>query len=98
MTDDRKPRARRQDQESGEPGGGAGRRDEAGGSGVYPASGSDAPEDAVVRTPGEWGKGAGGVESGPSELHFTDEELRHAKESSGRRGRSRPGRKRDTGG
>jgi hypothetical protein len=67
--------------ESGLPGGGAGRRDEVGGSGVYPASGPEAPQDAVVRTPGEWGAGAGGEVGGRSELHFTEEELRAIKEA-----------------
>jgi hypothetical protein len=65
---------------AGEPGSGSGvgRREDVRGSGVYPASGADAPDDAVVRTPGEWGKGAGGEEGGASELHFTEEELRAA--------------------
>lgn len=66
--------------DSGVPGGGAGRREKATGSGVYPASGGKAPNDAVIRTPGEWGAGAGGEESGPSELHFTEEELRRIRE------------------
>jgi hypothetical protein len=33
--------------------GGKGRKDEVGGSGIYPASVPDAPSDAVVRTEGE---------------------------------------------
>jgi len=38
--------------ESGNPGGGRGRRDEAGKSGVYPASGPPPPRsDAPIRTP-----------------------------------------------
>ncbi|MND02821.1 hypothetical protein D3C83_223500 [compost metagenome] len=49
---------------------------------MYPASAQDAPDDAVVRTPGQWGAGAGGKEGGTSELHFTEEELRAARESS----------------
>ena len=59
MQQDRE-REEQQDNASGRPGGGAGRSDEVGGSGVYPASGPDAPDDAEVRTPGEWGEGAGG--------------------------------------
>ncbi len=67
--------------ESGRPGDGQGRRDEVGGSGVYPASGGDAPDDAVVRTPGEWGEGAGGEEGGRSELNLSEEELRAAEQA-----------------
>jgi tRNA(Ser,Leu) C12 N-acetylase TAN1 len=65
--------------ESGLPGGGAGRRDEVGGSGVYPASAGYAPADAVIRTPAAWGQGerggAGYEDSGPSELFFYPAEL-----------------------
>jgi hypothetical protein len=35
--------------------GGKGRRDVVGGSGIYPASAPDAPADAEVRVPGEFG-------------------------------------------
>jgi len=38
--------------------GGKGRKDEVGGSGVYPASAANVPEDAVVRGPGEFGHSA----------------------------------------
>lgn len=69
--------------ESGRPGGGAGRRDEEEGSGVYPASAGNAPADAEVRTQAAWGQGERGAEgyadSGPSELHFTEEELQAAR-------------------
>ena len=34
--------------------GGKGRKDEVGGSGIYPASASDAPADAEIRTPAEF--------------------------------------------
>jgi hypothetical protein len=68
--------------ESGLPGGGAGRRDEVGGSGVHPASAGKAPRDAAIRTPAEWGQGdrgaAGYEDSGESELFFYDAELRGA--------------------
>lgn len=40
----------------GLPGGGVGRREDVGGSGVHPASAGTAPEDADVRTPQEWGE------------------------------------------
>ena len=36
--------------------GGAGRRDEVGHTGIYPAGSEDAPQDADVRTPGEFGR------------------------------------------
>ncbi len=84
MQDERRADARNEERrESGEPGGGQGRRDEVGGSGVYPASADDIPDDAVVRTPGEWGEGAGGEEGGRSELFFSEEELRAAEEAEG---------------
>ncbi|HET8650251.1 MAG TPA: BON domain-containing protein [Gemmatimonadales bacterium] len=63
--------------ESGQPGGGAGRRDVVPHTGVYPASlGFDKiPHDAEVRAPGMWGQGARGRnpelgywEAGTSEL------------------------------
>ena len=38
---------------------GKGRRDEVGGSGIYPASSPDAPEDAEIRTEGELAKHKG---------------------------------------
>jgi hypothetical protein len=63
-------------QQSGQPGGGAGRREEVGGSGVHPASGAETPDDAVIRTPGEWGTGAGGEEGGRSEIRLSEEQLR----------------------
>jgi hypothetical protein len=47
--------------ESGLPGGGAGRKEEVGGSGVYPASAGRAPSGARIRNQAEWGHGAGGV-------------------------------------
>jgi hypothetical protein len=67
------------DPESGEPGGGAGRKEDVKGSGVYPASGAEIPKNAKVRTAGEWGKGAGGEDNAQSELIFTEEELRRAR-------------------
>ncbi len=38
---------------------GEGQREEVGGSGVYPASAGEAPEDAEVRTQGGWGRRGG---------------------------------------
>jgi hypothetical protein len=43
--------------------GGKGRRDEVGGSGIYPASASDAPSDAEVRPAGEFVKHKGRKET-----------------------------------
>lgn len=42
--------------------GGKGRKEEAKGSGVYPASGPLPPGDAVVRSQAEWGQGTRGAE------------------------------------
>ncbi len=48
--------------ESGLPGGGKGRRDEVGRSGVYPVSEIEAaPADAVIRGQMEWGQGERGA-------------------------------------
>lgn len=41
----------------GVPGEGQGRREVVEKSGVYPASAGDAPDDAEIRTMGEWGRG-----------------------------------------
>jgi hypothetical protein len=80
--------------ESGLPGGGAGRRDEVGGSGVHPASAGKAPDDAGIRTPAGWGQGdrgpAGYEHSGESELFFYDAELRGWNRAKGRQRRRRP--------
>jgi CBS domain-containing protein len=68
--------------ESGQPGGGQGRVDEVGGSGVHPASGPLPAGDAAIRTPAAWGQGERGAaryqDHGESELHFDREELRGA--------------------
>ncbi|HTI63561.1 MAG TPA: hypothetical protein VL524_08615 [Gemmatimonadaceae bacterium] len=66
--------------ESGEPGGGAGRRDEVGPTGVYPMSGG-VPEGKhpELRNPASWGQGARGAagyeDSGGSELYMHDGQL-----------------------
>ena len=66
--------------ESGQPGGGAGRRDEVGPTGVYPMSGG-IPEGKhlEVRTPAAWGQGERGAEgyndAGGSELVMRDGQL-----------------------
>src|SRR5690242_7611939 len=60
--------------ESGEPGGGQGRRDEVGASGVYPPTADDIPPDAEVRMAGSWG-GGDYNESGRSELVWRDGQL-----------------------
>jgi|GEM_PF-469547 len=58
--------------ESGRPGGGAGRKDRVGPSGVYPMSGPHPPGDAPMVWPGGWGQGkrgaAGYEDHGESEL------------------------------
>ncbi|HXG65212.1 MAG TPA: hypothetical protein VNO70_08895, partial [Blastocatellia bacterium] len=65
--------------ESGMPGGGQGRRDEVGESGVYPVSNSEgASPDAKVHDQMSWGQGERGAEgyfdSGSSELYTYDKE------------------------
>lgn len=62
MTERANRGTRHPDSEAGVPGGGRGRRDEAGGSGVYPASSGKAPPGAVKRTQAEWGQGDRGAE------------------------------------
>ncbi len=63
--------------DSGVPGGGKGRVDEVGGSGVYPASGPMPPNNAPVQGEASWGQGergaAGYEDSGESELHIPPE-------------------------
>jgi hypothetical protein len=61
--------------EDGLPGGGAGRTDRVGDTGVYPASGmDDAPDDAETRGMASWGQGergaAGYEDHGSSELNL----------------------------
>lgn len=62
------------DRESGQPGGGAGRRDEVGSSGVYPMSGPHPAGDVPVVWPASWGQGkrgsAGYEDHGESELNI----------------------------
>lgn len=76
-TDDRDARLRR---ESGEPGGGSGRRDELGETGVHPLSGG-VPEGThpEIRTQAEWGQGdrgaAGYPDAGGSELTWREGRL-----------------------
>jgi hypothetical protein len=70
--------ARRDESESGMPGGGSGRRDAVGRSGVYPESASERPRsDAPVRTENAWGQGergaAGYQDSGTSEMASSEE-------------------------
>lgn len=60
--------------ESGEPGGGQGRRDDVGGSGVYPPDAENRPDNAEVRMAGSWG-GGDYNESGGSELVYRDGQL-----------------------
>lgn len=64
-------------QESGMPGGGAGRRDEGlGKSGVYPMSGPHPAGDAPIVTPAAWGQGprgaAGYEDHGESEINIVE--------------------------
>jgi hypothetical protein len=61
----------RNKRESGEPGGGQGRVDEVGRSGVYPRGADDVPGNAEVRMAGSWG-GGDYDESGGSELTYRE--------------------------
>ena len=66
------------ERESGIPGGGGGRTDEVGPTGVYPASDPNAPEDAQAHGMASWGQGergaAGYEDHGDSELSGLGEE------------------------
>ena len=83
MADHSKDRKREDDaaeRESGSPGGGKGRRDEVGPTGVYPMSGGIPPNKHLeIRTPAAWGQGERGAEgyndSGGSELVWRDGQL-----------------------
>ena len=73
-------RADPQRRDSGEPGGGAGRVDVPGETGVYPLSAGIPPkQNAELRTEAEWGQGERGAkgyeDSGGSELVMRDGEL-----------------------
>jgi hypothetical protein len=84
----------RKDRLRGVPGG-IGRRDEGvGGSGVYPVSAGNAPEDAEIRTQAGWGQGergaAGYEDTGPSELNIPNPDMEEDDEDrTGQRGRDR---------
>ena len=73
--------------ESGTPGGGQGRRDEVGRSGVYPFSSPRAPERAEVRAAGGWGQGergaAGYEDHGGSQLTYEGGQLLGALDEGG---------------
>lgn len=64
----------RERRESGEPGGGQGRRDEIGQSGVYPLGAENIPPGAEIRWGGQWG-GGDYDEAGGSELVYRDGQL-----------------------
>jgi CBS domain-containing protein len=70
----RKASKHSEERESGRPGGGAGRKDKVGPSGVYPMSGPHPPGDAPLVWPGAWGQGKRGAEGyedhGESELNI----------------------------
>ncbi len=74
-------------QESGQPGGGQGRKDELGHSGVYPFSSPRAPSSAEVRNAGTWGQGergaAGYEDHGGSQLTYQGGQLLGALEERG---------------
>jgi putative phosphoribosyl transferase len=65
--------------ESGLPGGGSGRKDEVGGSGIYPASGPYPPGNAEIRAQASWGQSergaAGYADHGTSGLSYAGEQL-----------------------
>jgi len=71
MHDGRERSAAADRRESGAPGGGQGRRDEVGRSGVFPPGADHIPPDAEVRMAGSWG-GGDYEESGGSELVFRE--------------------------
>lgn len=89
----KKRRPLREKRESGIPGGGQGRRDIVGRSGVYPASGPLPPGDAPLQPMGSLGQGARGAQGyndgGDSEIFFVGAELT-AKEQVGAPGPGEP--------
>src|SRR5919109_3672629 len=77
----------KQDRESGQPGGGQGRKDEVGRSGVYPMLRPNAPASAEVRSAGSWGQGerggAGYENHGGSQLSYEGGQVLGAIETHG---------------
>ena len=73
--------------ESGQPGGGQGRKDEVGRSGVYPMSEPHAPRPVEIRTAGAWGQGEHGApgyeDHGSSELTYEGGQVLGAHETHG---------------
>lgn len=69
-----KKRVNRNNRESGNPGGGAGRRDDVKGSPVWPGTGPFPPGEAEVRTGGQFGTDDYN-ESGTSEIFYYPSEL-----------------------
>lgn len=71
--------------ESGQPGGGQGRVDETGKSGVYSATGPRPPEDTPVEWAGSFGQGergaAGYEDSGDSNVEAVQDVLRQQREA-----------------
>src|SRR6266853_4936455 len=71
---DEENKSRKEQRESGLPGGGAGRKDEVGRSGVYPMSGPHPAGDAEIRGQASWGQGERGAtgyeDQGSSELTY----------------------------
>ena len=74
------------DPESGPPGGGRGRKDLIGHTGVYRICDPQAPADAVVRIRAEWGQGERGLEGyyghGASETRYIPVEEEHEQNNS----------------
>lgn len=77
--------------ESGNPGGGQGRRDDVGRSGVYPMSGPHPAGEAPIRTEAAWGQGergaAGYEDHGSSELSYKGGQARGGGEQAPTAGR-----------
>ena len=87
ISDEQRAAKASQRRESGRPGGGQGRKDEVGRSGVYPMSGPHPPGAAEVRMAGAWGQGERGVagyeDHGSSQLTFEGGQLLGALETRG---------------
>jgi hypothetical protein len=88
MTNEQNKQNDDEKRESGIPGGGQGRVDEVGESGVYPVSAMEgASDDAVVHGGASLGQGERGAkgyeDSGSSEIFYTDEELENIRKEGG---------------